>query len=142
MEDVAQQLGIDVERRTTRGRSCPRCGGKIIPSRRAVYQSAGDPNAIFPSWQCERCGYEELVAKPVKAAPKHGAKAAESKTAPAQKAASGAVTTGSPRSPVRPPDIPLAARAVPALKDSKGRALPHDVNRMMSIMKKEERGEQ
>jgi len=62
MEDVAIQLGIDIDRRTTRGRACPRCGGKIIPSRRAVYQSTGDPNAVFPSWQCERCGYEELVS--------------------------------------------------------------------------------
>src|SRR6185295_13995440 len=73
MKDVALQLGIDIERRTTRGRSCPRCGGKIIPSRRAVYQSSGDPNAVFPAWQCERCGYEELIARPVKATPKHGA---------------------------------------------------------------------
>src|SRR5215813_9347597 len=69
MADLAAQLKIDVDRRTTRGRSCPRCGGKIIPSRRAVYQSAGDPNDVFPSWQCERCGYEELIARPVKAGP-------------------------------------------------------------------------
>lgn len=59
-------LPIDVERRTTRGRSCPRCGGKIIPSDRAVYQSTADPNAVFPMWQCERCGYEEMNAKPTK----------------------------------------------------------------------------
>jgi ribosomal protein S27AE len=51
---------IDVEKRTTRGRVCPHCGGKIIPSDRAVYQSAGDPSAVFPVWQCERCGYEEM----------------------------------------------------------------------------------
>src|SRR5215831_12055148 len=138
MEDVALQLGIDVERRTTRGRSCPRCGGKIIPSRRAVYQSTGDPNAIFPSWQCERCGYEELVAKPVKAAPKHGAKAAENKTATAPKTASGVAPASSAAAPLMTPDKPPAARALPALKDSKGRALPHDVKRMMSIMSKEE----
>ncbi|HEY6231733.1 MAG TPA: hypothetical protein VIW64_10740, partial [Pyrinomonadaceae bacterium] len=75
MEDVALQLGIDVDRRTTRGRLCPRCGGKIIPSRRAVYQSTGDPNDVFPAWQCEKCGYEELVARPIKAAPRHGAAA-------------------------------------------------------------------
>ena len=59
-EDLLQ---IDVEKRTTRGRSCPRCGGKIIPSNRAVYQSTGDPNDVFPIWQCERCGYEELGEK-------------------------------------------------------------------------------
>jgi len=136
MEDVALRLGIDIERRTTRGRSCPRCGGKIIPSRRAVYQSTGDPNAVFPAWQCERCGYEELIARPIKAAAKHG-KAAENKAASAQKSASGVVSAGSGASPVAVPDRPPAARAVPALKDSKGRALPPDVNRMMAVMTKE-----
>ena len=55
-------LRIDVEKRTTRGRACPRCGGKIIPSNRAVYQSA-DPDEAFPIWQCERCGYEEISEK-------------------------------------------------------------------------------
>ncbi len=53
-------LRIDVEKRTTRGRVCPRCGGKIIPSNRAVYQSTTDPSGSFPIWQCERCGYEEM----------------------------------------------------------------------------------
>ena len=53
-------LRIDVEKRTTRGRVCPRCEGKIIPSDRAVYQSTADPTALFPIWQCERCGYEEM----------------------------------------------------------------------------------
>ena len=53
-------LRIDVEKRTTRGRVCPRCGGKIIPSNRAVYQSTTDPTRTFPIWQCERCGYEEM----------------------------------------------------------------------------------
>jgi ribosomal protein S27AE len=66
MDDKAQLLKIDVDKRTTRGRVCPRCGGKIIPSRRAVYQNTGDPNAVFPLWQCERCGYEELVERAVK----------------------------------------------------------------------------
>jgi ribosomal protein S27AE len=61
MEDQSQLENIDVDKRTTRGRACPRCGGKIIPSQRAVYQGAGDPNALFPLWQCERCGYEELA---------------------------------------------------------------------------------
>ena len=113
MEDIAQQLGIDIERRTTRGRACPRCGGKIIPSHRAVYQSSGDPNAVFPSWQCERCGYEELIARPIKAAAKHSAPAAA-----AQK--------------------PAAARAMPAMKDRKGRDLPPDVIRIMTEMNRTE----
>jgi hypothetical protein len=142
MEDIAVQLGIDIDRRTTRGRACPRCGGKIIPSRRAVYQSTGDPNAIFPSWQCERCGYEELVDKPIKAAPKHAAKAAENKAATAQKSPSGVVSAGSSAAPAMTPDKPPATRAVPALKDTKGRALPPDVNRMMDEMTRTDRGQQ
>ena len=127
MEDVALQLGIDVERRTTRGRFCPRCGGKIIPSPRAVYQSTGDPNEVFPAWQCERCGYEELVARPVKAAPKHGAKPAEKK--PATAASSAAGTSG-----VAAPQKAPATRAAPSMKDRKGRELPSDVVRMLTEM--------
>jgi ribosomal protein S27AE len=57
-------LRIDVEKRTTRGRVCPRCGGKIIPSDRAIYQSTSSPGDDFPNWQCERCGYEEMSEKP------------------------------------------------------------------------------
>jgi DNA-directed RNA polymerase subunit RPC12/RpoP len=71
VDDQSQLLNIDVEKRTTRGRACPRCGGKIIPSERAVYQNAADPNAVYPLWQCERCGYEELVERPKPAAKKH-----------------------------------------------------------------------
>jgi ribosomal protein S27AE len=71
MADHAALLKIDIDRRTTRGRACPQCGGKIIPSQRAVYQSTGDPNAVFPLWQCERCGYEKLSEKPEKPGKKH-----------------------------------------------------------------------
>ncbi len=71
MEDVAALLKIDIDRRTTRGRACPQCGGKIIPSQRAVYQNTGDPAAVFPAWQCERCGYEELSEKAEKPGKKH-----------------------------------------------------------------------
>ena len=129
MEDLAQRLRIDIDRRTTRGRSCPRCGGKIIPSHRAVYQSAGDPNDVFPSWQCERCGYEELITRPVKAAVKHGA--AAEKAAPEKRPS--AVSTSSASTAAATPPAG-AARAVPALKDRKGRALPPDVNRMVAEM--------
>lgn len=61
MEDQSELLNIDVDKRTTRGRACPQCGGKIIPSQRAVYESKSNPNDLFPLWQCERCGYEELA---------------------------------------------------------------------------------
>jgi len=131
MADLAVQLKIDVDRRTTRGRSCPRCGGKIIPSRRAVYQSAGDPDEVFPSWQCERCGYEELVARPIKAPAKHGAAPAEKKPADQRPAA---VSTSSPGAPAAARDTGALARTVPALTDRKGRSLPPDVNRMMAEM--------
>ncbi len=40
-------LALDVEKRTTRGRVCPRCGGKIIPSNRAVYQQGKIPPDRF-----------------------------------------------------------------------------------------------
>ncbi|MFN2577292.1 MAG: hypothetical protein ABR607_06325 [Pyrinomonadaceae bacterium] len=139
MEDLALQLKIDVERRTTRGRSCPRCGGKIIPSIRAVYQSAGDPNAVFPAWQCERCGYEELNAQPIKPAAKHAPPAAANKAAAAQNSSSGVIAAGGGGSPLANPQKPPAARAVPALKDRKGRALPPDVNRMVAEMKRTDR---
>ena len=71
MADHAELLKIDIDRRTTRGRACPMCGGKIIPAERAVYQSTGDPNAVFPLWQCERCGYEKLSEKVEKPGKKH-----------------------------------------------------------------------
>ena len=73
MADESQLLDvIDVERRTTRGRSCPRCGGKIIPSERAIYQNTADPSAVYPLWECERCGYAELSERAQKApAKKH-----------------------------------------------------------------------
>lgn len=54
---------LDVERQSIRGRACPQCGGKIIPSNRAIYESKADPDAVFPLWQCERCGYEQMSAK-------------------------------------------------------------------------------
>lgn len=137
MEDVALQLGIDVDRRTTRGRACPRCGGKIIPSRRAIYQTTGDPNDVFPAWQCERCGYEELVARPVKAAPKHGAAAKPAEKKPATAASSAAGTSG-----VAAPQKVPAMRATPSMKDRKGRELPSDVVRMLTEMNKTEGSKQ
>jgi DNA-directed RNA polymerase subunit RPC12/RpoP len=71
LDDQSQLANIDVEKRTTRGRACPVCGGKIIPSERAVYQNTADPTAVYPLWECERCGYQELVERAPKAAKKH-----------------------------------------------------------------------
>ncbi|HEX8178260.1 MAG TPA: hypothetical protein VF525_01830 [Pyrinomonadaceae bacterium] len=61
-----QKPTVDNRRASIRGRICPRCAGKIIPSLRAVYESK-DPAEVFPVWQCERCGYEELSEKPAAA---------------------------------------------------------------------------
>jgi ribosomal protein S27AE len=55
---------VDIEIETIRGRACPQCGGKIIPSNRALYQSAGDPADLYPLWECERCGYTHMSEKP------------------------------------------------------------------------------
>jgi hypothetical protein len=105
---------IDVERRTTRGRSCPRCGGKIIPSNRAVY-GATDPEEAFPIWQCERCGYEEMSA---------------TKKAPAKKAHVPSVGGAAAQLPAAKP------KPKPPRLDAKGRSLPPDVMAIMSSMEK------
>jgi DNA-directed RNA polymerase subunit RPC12/RpoP len=99
-------LGLDVEKRTTRGRACPRCGGKIIPSIRAVYQ-ASNPDDSFPIWQCERCGYEEMTGK----------------RAPATKALPPAATTNQPALAKPKSQAPML--------DAKGRALPADVRALL-----------
>ncbi len=68
---------VDNTRASIRGRACPRCGGKIIPSLRAVYESK-DPGGVFPVWECERCGFEALSAKqPAKKAVTQGTKKKE-----------------------------------------------------------------
>jgi hypothetical protein len=103
-EDIL--LSIDVEKRTTRGRACPRCGGKIIPSDRAVYQAV-NPDDAFPIWQCERCGYEEMVGK----------KAPATKVLPPT--AQPAQTTAAKTKPQAP------------MLDARGRALPADVRALM-----------
>ena len=113
-------LALDVATRTTRGRACPRCGGKIIPSDRAIYQSAGDPDAVFPAWQCERCGYEEMSARPKSAL--------KAKAEPAKPGKS--ITAA----------IPQRTQAVekpraPALLDLQGRPYPADVLQLLERMK-------
>lgn len=111
-------LAIDVATRTTRGRACPRCGGKIIPSDRAVYQSASNPDSVFPIWQCERCGYEEMSAQPKTKAKAEPAKSSKTITAAiAQRA--------------QESKRPLA----PALLDLQGRPYPPDVLQLLERLK-------
>lgn len=80
MAEGEELAALDISRNTIRGRACPVCGGKIIPSDRAIYQPTPGAADMFPLWQCERCGYEEMGAKkaaPAKAA--HAPKKAEAK---------------------------------------------------------------
>jgi ribosomal protein S27AE len=63
MAEGEELANVDISRQTVRGRACPRCGGKIIPSDRAVYQAVAGGHDAFPLWQCERCGYEEMSEK-------------------------------------------------------------------------------
>ena len=117
-------LAIDVATRTTRGRACPRCGGKIIPSDRAVYQNASDPDAVFPVWQCERCGYEEMALRP-KAAAKAKPESAKQVKSPAA-----AVSPGGP-----PPAEVIKRPKAAAVLDPKGRPYPPDVLQLIERMK-------
>jgi rubredoxin len=70
MAENEEEIVLDLEKQSIRGRACPVCGGKIIPSDRAVYQSTATPDDLFPLWECERCGYTHMSQKP-KPAPKH-----------------------------------------------------------------------
>lgn len=116
------ELAIDVATHTTRGRRCPRCGGKINPSIRAVYQSPGDPNGFFAAWQCERCSYEEVFTRPVAPA----ARATPAKTAAKEIA----------RAPQPATAAPIVVKSAPPMKDAQGRDLPADVRVMISQMNK------
>ena len=86
MAEKEEEIILNLERQSIRGRACPVCGGKIIPSNRAVYAGTGtNPEDVLPLWQCERCGYEVISEKPKAAAPAHkpAAKPAAAKPAPA-----------------------------------------------------------
>lgn len=127
-EIVENQFGVDVAVNTIRGRACPVCGGKIIPSNRAVYQSAGDPSEVFPLWECERCGFAETFAKPEETKKVHGAAA---KALTGEKAATGAAAKAStPTSAIAIQSETKASRA--AAK----RAMPPDVRMMLEVMKR------
>lgn len=112
-----EALVLEIERQSIRGRACPRCGGKIIPSNRAVYQgSGGAASDVFPLWQCERCGYEQLSAKAA-GATTAGKDAHAKKESTAKEA--GATKAGS---------------APALLRDAKGRPIPRDVQLVLERM--------
>ncbi len=70
MAEKEEEIVLNLERQSIRGRACHICGGKIIPSNMAVYQGTAGADDLMPLWQCERCGYLEISEKP-KPAPKH-----------------------------------------------------------------------
>ena len=133
-EIVENEFGVDVAVRTIRGRACPICGGKIIPSNRAVYQSAGDPSEVFPLWECERCGFSERFEPPED--PKRIQAAAAKALAGGDKVA-GAVAVKASTSIVTPAvttDTRVSRRA--AAK----RAVPPDVEKMLEVMNRKQPG--
>ena len=119
MAAEANELVLEIEKQSIRGRACPRCNGKIIPSDRAVYQSTAGATDVFPLWQCERCGYEQLSSKPLEAA-KAGKEAHVKKESPALGAAPAAADPSA-----------LAAQ----MRDAKGRPLPRDVQMVLERMR-------
>ena len=129
------EMAIDVATRTTRGRTCPRCGGKIIPSDRSVYQSPADPNGVFAAWQCERCSYEEVFSRP--SAPV-ATRATPAKTVVKENAQAPQTASGVQAVPVAQPALRAQAvvKSAPPMQDTQGRDLPADVCLMISQMNK------
>ncbi len=131
-EIVENQFGVDVAVRTIRGRGCPVCGGKIIPSNRAVYQSAGDPTEVFALWECERCRYAERFEKPEEAKKVHAGAAAK------------ALTSGEKTAGARAQGNAVSAAASSDARAGEGgtgraaarRAMPPDVKKMLEVMRR------
>ncbi len=127
-EIVENEFNVDVAVRTIRGRACPVCGGKIIPSNRAVYQSAGDPSEVFSLWECERCGFAERYEKPeeVKKVRSAAPKAIAEETNP-----QGAVS--------KAPPVTASAAKLADTKSGRAsakRAVPPDVEKMLEVMRR------
>lgn len=115
------ELVLEIEKQSIRGRACPRCNGKIIPSDRAVYQSTASSTDVFPLWQCERCGYEQLSAKAAEA-PRAGKEAHAKKELAAKDA---------------PPSSATTSATAAHLLDAKGRPLPRDVQMVLERMRQQ-----
>lgn len=127
-EIVENEFDVDVAVRTIRGRACPICGGKIIPSNRAVYQSAGDASEVFPLWECERCGFSERFEKPEEPKKVHGA--AAKAIGDGGKAAPVAATKTTPSVGAAGTEAGTRTSRPAAVK----RAIPPDVEKMLEVM--------
>ena len=127
-EIVENEFGVDVAVRTIRGRACPICRGKIIPSNRAVYLSSGDPTEVFPLWECERCGFSETFQKPDE--PKKGHAATPKALASGDKAAGSAAASHTPIAVGKSAQHADGPPTFPTVK----RAVPPDVEKMLEVM--------
>jgi predicted RNA-binding Zn-ribbon protein involved in translation (DUF1610 family) len=118
MADQDPNIILDIEHKSVRGRACPACGGKIIPSDTAVFQSQGNPDATFVSWQCERCGRQEVFERSQPTAAKHAKPASALPDGNSSSIGNGA--TGRTR----------------GTATSKRNDLPPDVRKLLEIMEK------
>lgn len=127
-EILENEFGVDVAVHTIRGRACPICAGKIIPSNRAVYQSAGDPSEVFPLWECERCGFSERFETPDDPKRAHGA---------AVKAIAGGekpVGVAAMKTPLSIATPVTTTEAKAPRRAAAKRAVPPDVEKMLEVM--------
>ncbi|MBC7911782.1 MAG: hypothetical protein H7Y30_14850 [Pyrinomonadaceae bacterium] len=129
-EITVNEFNVDVAVRTIRGRACAVCGGKIIPSNRAVYQSAGDPTEVFALWECERCGYSERFERPQEPKKVHGAAAA--KALPG----AGGVAKGTAVAKAQSVTTSAQPEAKATGRGAAKRAMPHDVKKMLEVMRR------
>lgn len=127
-EIVENEFGVDVAVRTIRGRACPICAGKIIPSNRAVYLSVGDPSEVFPLWECERCGFSEKFEKPEEPKKLHGT--ATKALAGGEKTPAGTESRTQSSTAVPSKAAVIKASSRSAVK----RAVPPDVEKMLEVM--------
>jgi predicted RNA-binding Zn-ribbon protein involved in translation (DUF1610 family) len=108
MTDQDPNISLDIEHKSVRGRACPACGGKIIPSNTAVFQTQGNPEATYVSWQCERCGRLEVFERSLPAVAKHAKPAPAVSARNAESAGNGSVGRTSDPASKRgdlPPDV-------------------------------------
>ncbi len=129
-EITVNEFNVDVAVRTIRGRVCGVCGGKIIPSNRAVYQSAGDPTEVFALWECERCGYSERFERPQE--PKKVSGAAAAKALPGAGGAAKGLAVAKAQNVTTGTQADAKATGRGAAK----RAMPHDVKKMLEVMQR------
>jgi RNase P subunit RPR2 len=118
MTDQDPNITLDIEHKSVRGRACPACGGKIIPSNTAVFQTQGNPEATYVSWQCERCGRQEVFERSQPAATKHAKPASALSARTTESAGNGAVGRKSETAASKRGDLPPDVRKLLEIMNS------------------------